>query len=238
MKFAPVLPYQYDPASLTTYHLVLAHELAADQNALTYYKKLRGHTIILDNGVIELGQSVSFELLESIWKQLPNSYVVIPDKVGNAMETILLARQFMKRQRNRYRACIIPQGSDPNIWINCLRTLLGIVPQHFKEVLIGIPRVTQDFPGGREGLFHRAMADWDGPFHLFGIQHNIDEVQWARNYPRIWGVDSSLPIRAAASRIHVPDVKDLRKLPDYTEFRPDLLESVRQEITTASIMVG
>ena len=48
MKFAPVLSQKYDPASLSDYHLILAHEVVSDREYAEYYSNLgEEHTVIL-----------------------------------------------------------------------------------------------------------------------------------------------------------------------------------------------
>ena len=47
MKFAPLLSQKYDPASLSDYHLILAHEVVSDKEYAEYYSSLgEEHTII------------------------------------------------------------------------------------------------------------------------------------------------------------------------------------------------
>ena len=61
MKFAPVLSQKYDPASLSDYHLILAHEIVKDQEYAEYYAHLgEEHTIILDNGTVENAKQESY----------------------------------------------------------------------------------------------------------------------------------------------------------------------------------
>ena len=58
MKFAPVISEKYDPASLSNYHLILAHEVVQNKEYCTYFKELADdHTIMeLSNWVIQIFQ--------------------------------------------------------------------------------------------------------------------------------------------------------------------------------------
>ncbi len=233
MRFAPIVPFEYDPASLTDYHLILAHEVLENDALREYYRRLSRHTIILDNSVIELGEPLSSEELELAYSFFPNSYLVLPDVIGDVPRTIGLAEEWLRSQRGGRRLMIVPQGSSPEEWLTCLNTLVRIVEPLCEELVVGIARLTEDWPGGREFLFTEATRQgmWHGAFHLLGIQHSLDEIMWAKEHsPQIWGADSSLPGRAALMGVHSEEVPDLRVAPDLLTYEPCIYDEVQAEI--------
>ena len=68
-------------------------------------------------------------------------------------------------------------------------------------------------------------------FHLLGIQHTIDEVEWAKHFNKsILGVDSSAPLKAASASVMCKDVEDFRTLKDEVGYQKDLVFKVQNRI--------
>ena len=98
MKFAPVLSQKYDPASLSDYHLILAHEVVSDREYAEYYSNLgEEHTVILDNGTVENG-SVQVGLVEEALKILNRKVIcVAPDFLGDSINTLEASSEFLRK---------------------------------------------------------------------------------------------------------------------------------------------
>lgn len=235
MRFAPIVPIGYDPASVTNTHLILAHEVLANEETAQYYASLNPyqHMVILDNGVVEIGSSVSHEQLISAWVKAPYAWCVVPDSMGNREETILLGKQFITHLPHYpllNKLMIVPQGKTINEWLDCLDYLRGVTPSKPVTCMLGIPRITEDWAGGREQLLK--LSRWQDRVWLLGIQHRLSEVYWSWRYSMVQGVDSSLPARAAQASMSSLFVKDLRKLPDTNGYQRHLHDKVRHEIST------
>lgn len=232
LKFAPIVPIKYNPADITDYHLILAHQVVGNNEYKDYYCSLGiDHTIILDNSVIELG-IVDLSLVSEAVAILAQSnfrgrlIVVAPDCLRSSEETFHLHREFLENpfikrgvQDKIFEVMYVPQGQDSEEWSHCLVDLLNL---KVESPWIGIPRLTEDFEGGRKHLYKECQNLLKGlNIHLLGIQHNINEVKWAQKVPQIIGVDSSLPLRAASNGLAVTEIDDLRKVPDndFYDFR-------------------
>ena len=237
MKFAPVISEKYDPASLSDYHLILAHEVVNDSNYASYYSNLgEEHTIILDNGTVENG-SVQVGLVEEALKILNRKVVcVAPDFLGDKKNTLEASIEFLKKcNLPEEEVMIVPQGSSWEEWIECFES--------FEEVggfrWVGLPRIAEEFPGDRGWIhqyavqIHRRANGMNRSlrFHLLGIQHTIDEVEWAKHFNKsIIGVDSSAPLKAAAASVMCSDVADFRNLKDEVGYKKDLVFKVQNRI--------
>ncbi len=244
MRFAAIVPVEYDPAFFSTYHMALAHEVLADRRVRAYYSRLRGHDVILDNSVVELGESVSVQKLVEAWEHLPDSYLILPDTLRDAEATVAGVAHFFEECEHPAKVVIVPQGENAGEWIDCLRSLLQLAYHRCDSILIGIPRLTEDWWGGRESLYHTALSMGmvlsDAlrvvcPFILLGIQHTLSEVAWAKRETGILGVDSSLPGRAALVGTPSRLVRDLRALPDLTEYERSIHTAVRRELAYVSL---
>ncbi len=240
MKFAPIIPWKYDPASITNYHLILAHQVVADMEYRDYYLKLpEDHTIILDNSVIELGYTDKLMITQALNYMdgfAGELIVVCPDVLRDREATAKAHRDFIVDEAILaaiddcgHSVMIVPQGVDHIDW----RASLHELTEEFGELCtyVGIPRLTEDYEGGRRELFIDS-GDLLSSYrvHLLGIQHNIQEVEWALSELCVQGVDSSLPIRAAFFDLPCSEVRDLRKLPDPDIFRGNMMESVRHRV--------
>lgn len=240
MEFAPIVPVKYHPASITKYHLILAHQVVRSTQYRNYYSSLPDdHTIILDNSVIELGYTDvgmivgAMEFLGPFGGRL---IVVCPDVLRDRVATVKAHRDFIHDVNigdiiddNGYHIMVVPQGEDSKDWAYCLDELDGKLIGSFTYV--GIPRLTEDFEGGRQGLYTNNIGALQGyRVHLLGVQHTLSEIEWAKEYQEIVGCDSSLPIRAAYAKMSCSDVEDLRVLPDPDRYNQEMYQPVRERI--------
>ena len=109
------------------------------------------------------------------------------------------------------------QGKTWEEWVECFEEFEKIGGYRY----VGLPRIAEEFPGNRGWIhqnavrIHRLKFGMGNSlrFHLLGIQHSINEVEWAKNFGRsIIGVDSSAPLKAASSSIMCREVEDFRLL--------------------------
>ena len=238
MKFAPVLSQKYDPASLSDYHLILAHEVVSDKEYAEYYSSLgEEHTIILDNGTVENG-SVQVGLVEEALKILNRKVIcVAPDFLGDKDNTLEASTEFLRKcNLDEDEVMIVPQGKTWKEWVECFELFEEI--KGFRWV--GLPRIAEDFDGGGRSWIHQNAVkihrringmNRSLRFHLLGIQHTIDEVEWAKHFNKsILGVDSSAPLKAASASVMCKDVEDFRTLKDEVGYQKDLVFKVQNRI--------
>jgi len=233
MKFASIVDPRYNPAEFSDYHLILSHVLIKDKFYRDYYVALDGgHTVVLDNGTVENGDPQP-ELLLDMAKYASGTnarlIVVAPDHLNNCEGTLKATGEFFQSLRDNlgYEIMVVPQGKDSEEWIRCLRLLREMGNFEF----VGIPRVCEEFLGGRQLLYQAAKnLGFTGLFHLLGIQHNLSEIDWAIDKWDVAGVDSSLPIRAASIGMPAKDIRDLRLVPDREDYLEEWEPTVKQNI--------
>jgi len=237
MKFAPVLSQKYDPGSLSDYHLILAHEVVKDTEYAQYYSQLgEEHIIILDNGTVENG-SVQVGLVEEALKILNRKVVcVAPDFLGDKHNTLEASTEFLRKcDLPEDEVMVVPQGSTWEEWVECFESFEGIGGFRW----VGLPRIAEEFPGDRSWIHQNAVQihrrkfgmNRSLRFHLLGIQHTIQEVEWAKHFNKsIIGVDSSAPLKAAAASTMCGEVEDFRVLKDEVGYKKELVFKVQNRI--------
>ena len=82
MKFAPIVPIAHlELASVSDYHMALAHLVLEYPAYATYYRERReaGDFVLLDNSLIELGRPVQPDALVRAARLIRPSEIVLPD---------------------------------------------------------------------------------------------------------------------------------------------------------------
>jgi len=227
-RFAPVVPIHMAEALqvgkldyLGSYHLLLAHDILTypEEYRRTYsrVRSLRGDTfIILDNSIVELGYPMGLDSLTAAAAIVRPDCIVIPDKMGDGLETRKMAIKFAREYA---------QFRHDEMWYGGLTgapALMGVVQGDTIESAmesialyytlpmveyIGIPRVLVKQHGSRMDvlcciasiMYHLSGGNVWQPFkgvHLLGFSDDVlDDVSCAR-MPFVQGIDSNVPIRA------------------------------------------
>jgi len=221
--FAPVCPPRIykelfkDPTTKGTYFLLLAHEVFANEFAYAELFNPKSvdlnegdlRWVHLDNSVIELGSSVSMDLLWDAANIVNADTIVLPDVLCNAQGTIdttLKSYEDFMRLKNAVapgnagasRECvIIPQGETMSEWARCLETLTKeLKPENIPWV--GVPRnITGRIDTTRlnalriiEGMLPKASI------HLMGFSNDMGDDFICSMRPSVVGIDSAAPLRA------------------------------------------
>ena len=205
MKFAPVLPpelyYKFDGGD---YHMVQAHLLAKNRKLQDWTQQAlsRGHTVILDNGVIELGTPATRALYD-VAKKVRPTLVVCPDAYMDPDKTLAYQTQhLLTLQHLCDNVMLVPQGRTLGKWMDCaLEMLKQSLPT---LVYVGVPKYLDVYHElGRLLVVNALVNDFKiGPsyIHLLGI-HSIQAVAAiVEKFPDVLGVDSTLPVAAALYR--------------------------------------
>lgn len=206
MNFAPVLPPKLYPLLDTgKYHLVQAHQVQYNESVCEWFAKCvqSDHTVILDNGAFELGTADATALV-TVARRIQPSVVVCPDAYQNSGATLtLMHAHYDVCTRYSQDVMIVPQGRSVREWIECAREMLYWTRNHVSVPVVGVPKVLDSYDGGRveaiDWLINNAGVPQE-QIHLLGIWTTVrGVVDTCRQFPRLAGVDSTLPFATALS---------------------------------------
>lgn len=203
-KYSPVAPIHilqglHHKGLLTDYLLLLAHDVLAHPHE---YEVLMedmnvafGHHpfIIMDNGVIELGQPVTVGQLLWAADTVHASVVVSPDVLKDLTATKKLVMEQSSKIRAKYKMMLIPQGGDPGQVYDCIEWMHNKFPGNMQYW--GIPRwMTNEF-GSRLGIMQRinelGSNQW---MHLLGMSEKRKDDLTCARMPDVIGIDSANPL--------------------------------------------
>lgn len=203
-RFAPIAPLHimkelYECGQLGTYHLLLAHEVAAQPDQYRDMMALasqddRDFTVIMDNGVVELGKPVPPEVMAAACEAVPPNLIVLPDKVGDMVETIDLIRKWREMYGKLAKdvgaeLMGVAQGNSVGEVIRCV---FEINDSNRIETW-GVPRWITNKIGSRMIVTIELIVNHNVQVHLLGFSDNlVDDVACAR-VPGVIGIDSSVP---------------------------------------------
>lgn len=214
-RFAPVVPLPVAKVMkaagiLGTYHLLLAHDVLAHPKE---YKEVYGDlsdnaTIILDNSIIELGEAMQLEELLKASQIIRPKYLVIPDAMGDADETVARAREFTSEYASRIYDVLqspgllaVVHGRTMKEFRQCAEDVAGLPA----VCALSAPRIVTALQSSRTEatLYLLRYYYITHQIHLLGFSDNIlDDVCCAR-LPGVMGIDSAVPIRAAMKEIEI-----------------------------------
>lgn len=193
----------YPPALLkkygarTKYHLVLPHLFQQRRYRVFYRRRSEaGDYIILDNGAAE-GLEFGHVHLHYVARQMGVHEIVVPDKLGNANETIAKGLAFTRYTQTGFRYMMVAQGQNVT---QCIQTLdMIMTDSKFSYVTcVGIPRlINKEDRHARFKVakfiaqkgYHKAME-----FHFLGATSDLDEVGYLDEVGIGRGIDTSAPI--------------------------------------------
>ena len=128
-RYAPIGPieffeYQLANGVLGDYNLLLAHDVLRFPNryANVFTYRNANHIVILDNGVVELGEPLNVRSLIRAADIVRADVVCLPDALNDIHHTIRLcntAEAEALAKINRFRLMAIPQGKTFELWKAC-----------------------------------------------------------------------------------------------------------------------
>lgn len=202
VRFSPVGPIGLleglkELEILGDYLLLLAHEvLKTPKRYVELLKGAQSTYIILDNGVIELGQAVGLEQMVDARDIVRDArgwapdMIVLPDVFDDMEGTITNAFFFHDiYMQNFERLMAIPHGKTWAQFMLCTQRLAEL--EGVK--MWGIPRILQHNLGTRSWACHYATLQSRLPVHLLGFSGNVKDDMctcWGDSV----GIDSSLPL--------------------------------------------
>jgi hypothetical protein len=212
--FAPVCPPRIyrelfrTPRARGNYFLLLAHDVL--KNPAEYAALFHNHSntdfIHMDNSVVELGDSVTMQMIWDAAETVSADTLVLPDVYCKSKETVdstlrgfddFLNLQVEARGQSKARApLIIPQGESMKQWAWCLETLTQKIGAD-RIPWVGIPRniTGRISPSRLEALLITKIVVPNARIHLMGFSDDfIDDIRCALN-PVVTGIDSAVPVR-------------------------------------------
>lgn len=208
-KFAPVAPahivHDLDPRCRGDYHLILAHDVVKHPKEYAEVYDQWGMTVIMDNSVVELGGAVDLEMVADAVGHSNANIIVLPDvyKHGPATTDSILsahprwASTFKAHLETRKNAgfMVVPQGPGLEDFVKCAETLTDLP----HVTMWGIPRNLVEVVGSREQATQIChMLAPERPIHLLGFSDNLIDDMLCAHLPRVTGIDSAVPLRAAS----------------------------------------
>lgn len=150
--------------------------------------------IILDNSVIELGISMSFETIIDVARAVKADEVILPDVFQDADSTYMMAKDALNWYRNNkdandtFKFQYVCHGRSYAAVAASIETGM-----HMPEVAtLGIPKIyTENFPGGR-AVFESLWEHTNKEIHLLGCSRSFTELSNFHNLGRIRSMDTCL----------------------------------------------
>lgn len=241
------------------------HALGSIDMALTHLflesKPYRDHFIgrgnkewILDNSIMELGDSMAADTVLSVAREYYPDIVVAPDSFNNKKETIARTTSFINMKHRlgglaAIRVMGVAHGKDWDDWKDCF-----IAHQQNGQIgLVGIPYgTTFEIPG----VLYRdkasktavmmdnrlAMTSWIAkntrkpkPCHLLGAS-DPRELYWQKNHQFIYSHDSSSAYACGVNGLELVSDKYLGREKFKMDFNfsanYDQLEMVKKNVST------
>jgi queuine/archaeosine tRNA-ribosyltransferase len=208
-KFAPVAPAQIVrqllPYSSGDYHLILAHDVIKHPTEYNSVYDQHNFTVILDNSVVELGSAVDVKIIHDAAVTTNANIIALPDvykdgpattrSIYNALPKWRATFEDHFAQRARSGWMIIPHGATLKDFATCAECLNDIDG----AIMWGVPRVLVEQIGTRRDAVKIChMLNPERPIHLLGFSDDLIDDMLCAHLPRVSGIDSAVPLRAAS----------------------------------------
>lgn len=201
-RYAPVGPLQGlrsldDAKLLGDYHLLIAPIVLESDWAYADFFTHRhpDMTVIMDNGVIELGYPLDVPSLARAAKIVNASVVVLPDTIDDAKFTVKQARHAHKEYRRLDKLTPlmgVVQGRTFEECLECAEQLVGIGVDW-----LAVPRGLTKNLGTRVPLVQTVATEHGLPIHVLGFSDNIeDDIKAAASHRLVQGIDAATPMWA------------------------------------------
>jgi hypothetical protein len=213
-QFAPVGPHQLlsklSPHNLGHFHLVLAHDVVAHpEEWKDLFPKLS--TIIIDNSVIELGESASVDTILEAYNILRSSernynlVVVPPEVLNNPVETDKLFLKYYPTFHDKLDPATPlmyvlqgPSFHDTLSSVGLFRSRAR-ARKYSRLTWVAIPRSIVQSQGTRMWVTLECLKlKLEKPYisiHLFGFSDIVEDDIMCAKLPGVASIDSAVPLR-------------------------------------------
>jgi hypothetical protein len=247
-------PHLYPRLDFGEFHLVQAHQLAGNEDALRWFTD-RGassledlehfpsqpsHFVILDNGAWELGEGNTNALLE-VAAQIRPHEIVVPDAFRDRTRTLHLAMKHMEEcAKLAYCLMLVPQGETLVEWCQCAVELgaYARASNFWHRACIGIPKVVDSYSGGIWAacawLAYRELVPVLG-VHLLGVWADMTSpLTVCDSYSFIRSIDTTLPLAyALQTRLLFPSAPKIQLKSEDWKAHPTAAQLKMAEINIA-----
>lgn len=214
MKFAPIAPISMTGEVAQTSDYLMALPTQAGNPDYSYgiqrAREQNGSYLMLDNGVSELKRPLSIEELTPCIQQLMPNEVILPDHLGNKLETCsstYLAAKRLRALGYADRLMAVPQGETMEEYLDCI----AIFQKSFEIATIGLSKYFPVHAGRpREDLLYmiegRGLLEvrQDMQWHLLGLCENLSQLKAiAKRYTWLRGIDTCYPVLASMKGIEI-----------------------------------
>lgn len=208
-EFAPVAPPEMllslkAEGLLGNYHLLLAHDIVAQEDLYAeIFDGFEGY-IILDNSLIELGYPAPLDMMTRAYDIVRPTVTVLPDYLTDSRRTIEAHRgavwAWNREGLGPFMA--VPQGRSVGEVCMCADQLTRLPWIQ----AWGIPRILTELAGSRiEVVDYLLGLDDNRKVHLLGFSDDLkDDIRCAKE-PGVVGIDSAVPIRLGLHNIRLED---------------------------------
>lgn len=218
-QFAPVAPIQLleemkRKNCLGTYHLLLAHHvLEYPDRFRALFEDLRGCTIIMDNSIVELGDSEGEAKVLEACKAIQGAYTtnpnwiipVLTDVMGNGeatREKAEVSYDWWQTNASEYPLMVVAQGgsideTNQTVWGDFCQTVDKFLLGSYRGIhYVGIPRKLVELLGTRQlAVQYIDAVRPDISVHLLGFSDDVTDDVICAQHPSVEGIDSAVPIR-------------------------------------------
>jgi len=188
--------------SFADFDWILAHKVLGDEKYAEYYRKSTNVKFV-DNSVNELGEPLSVDKLKEAFEKVGGTYVVAPDFIGKAPETIEAYLECTKVFPKNIVAGVI-QGETFVDAFECLRvynTGIVCIPYDLWSKKSEPPWLM----ALRRALFISNIPKDQGFLvHLLGFT-DLGEFFWYQNNPIVYGMDTGVPVLLGLEGLDILD---------------------------------
>ncbi|MEV4581488.1 hypothetical protein AB0K16_50460 [Nonomuraea jabiensis] len=207
-----------------TVHHVAAQRVLLNSAYRAFFveEERRGATIILDNGVFDLGQSLSPCELVRAARAVNAAEIVLPDVIGDAFATMrasdLAAAQILDLS-DEFRLCAVVQAANDEDWHRCYdhftsRDYVGAIAFPASRGKEPSRALSKDRVAATEHLEAHGMVDTDRIYRLLGLGRTGHlELFEQRRHEWISSVDAAAPVLLGAMGIRMLPEGPYEKLP-------------------------
>ncbi len=175
--------------------MALAHLALSSEKYREHVKFLasQGTYVILDNSVIELGESLDFEQLLEVAQDLNVDEIILPDAYKDIDRTLVLVDKALKYLRDQdamgmFKLMAVCQGATVRDVVRCFE-LLNASPS---IDVIGMPKMLATIhPAGR-AYFERLWLHSDKDIHLLGLWYSWNELNEYEVLSQVRSMDTVL----------------------------------------------
>jgi len=198
----------------------LAHKLLEDKEYLEYYKESGNIVKFVDNSVNEKGEPESIDKIIEAFKKVGGTYLVAPDYIGRAEETIKAYEEFKQRLiKEKIPVELLAgvvQGPTFEHAYECLRvysTGIICVPYDLCSEKTDPPWLM----GLRRALFISHIPRDKGYLvHLLGF-NSLDEFFWYQTNPMVTSIDTGVPVLLGLQGLDILDPLPSKEQPTLNE---------------------